>query len=308
MRELLLLASIVLGQLTPNAPLLTQVTNRLRLTPGATVTKEAERTPDKIIVKPVKTKIEDYTSTAEAVYSIDLASNGVLTSKAADKRLQIASLTKLMTAYVILKEENNLNNLYTVGALSGQPGDSVTGLQTGEQMSVSGLLEGLLITSGSDAAQVLATGNAGSVDAFVAKMNTAATRLNLVNTHFANPVGWDDVSNYSSAKDMTELTRILLRNKTFTDITSKRNSAVTTSAGRTMNLSTTNQLLGTPGYTGVKTGYTYGAGECLVSLYEEGDKQILTTVIGSSARFAETESIKGWILDAYTWYNMASSQ
>jgi D-alanyl-D-alanine carboxypeptidase len=240
-------------------------------------------------------------SSAQAVYSIDLASDETLTSKDIDKRLQIASLTKLMTAYVILSEEKDLNKIMTVPALHPEEGDSVAGLVAGDRLTVLALLNGLLITSGSDAAQTLAVNNAGSQEAFVAKMNAAAATLNLKNTHFANPVGWDDSNNYSSARDITELTRILLRNKTFAEITGTKSKVITTESGRSLPLSTTNQLLYAPGYTGVKTGFTNGAGECLVSLYNGDKGQILTTVIGSSNRFLETDTIKGWILDHFSW-------
>lgn len=301
MREILLLISIVLGQLAPNAHVLVQVQNKLRLTPAVATQNVAPKETDYIITQPTKTVLTDYTATAQAVYSVDITSNEVLTGKDTDKRLQIASVTKLMTAYIILKEEKDMDRIFTVTGLTPQFGDSTIGLMDGDRMSVRSLLDGLLINSGSDAATTLASGNAGSVSAFVAKMNTTAVALKLTNTHFANPVGWDDSANYSSAKDVIELARILLRNPTFATIVGTKSKTISTVAGRTLPLSTTNQLLYSPGYFGVKTGYTYGAGECLVSLYKDGDKQILTTVLGSSNRFGETDSIKGWILTHFSW-------
>lgn len=300
MRELLLLASIIFGQLTPNTHFITQLENKLRLAPQTITQKSADSEQLSIITKPTKTITEDYTATAQAVYSIDLASNANLTSKNIDQRLQIASLTKLMTAYVILKKEN-LDRVLTVPTLSPQAGDSTIGLTTGEKLSVHELLKGLLITSGSDAAQTLAVGNAGSVDGFVTKMNVTASSLNLTNTHFANPVGWDNAENYSSAKDMTELTKILLTSDIFREIIDTKTTTIQTNIGRNILLETTNQLLYQPGYKGVKTGYTYGAGECLITLYGGENEQILTTVIGSSNRFGETDSIKGWILEHFLW-------
>ena len=304
MRELLLLVSIVLGQLAPNSHLLVQMDQKLRVTPKAATSMEGATLPGgwhPLVASPTKTVLEDYTASAQAVYSIDLESNEVLTSKDLGDHLQIASLTKLMTAYIILKEEKNLDKVFTVPALEPQVGDSVIYLTTGDELTVSDLLRGLLIPSGSDAAQTLAANNAGSLPAFVAKMNTVATELNLTNTHFANPVGWDDSANYSSAKDVTELARILLRNKTFAEIVKTKSTAVYSTTGRKFNLETTNQLLYSPGYEGVKTGYTLGAGECLVSLYVDGNTQVLTTVLGSSNRFGETDGIKGWILGHFSW-------
>jgi len=307
MREALLLASILLGQLAPNAHFLTQLENKLRLEPKAVTTIEGSNVVAPIIAQPTRLNlVEQRADSAQAVYSIDLASNATLTDKDMNKRLQVASLTKLMTAYVILKEEQSLSRVVSVGNLTPQLDDSTMGLVPGDQMTIRSLLDGLLIPSGSDAAQTLAEGNSGTMTAFVAKMNKSAAALNLENTHFANPVGWDDANNYSSARDLTELTRILLRNDTFKEIVQTRNKTVYTTSGRGLTLASTNQLLYNPGYLGVKTGFTYGAGECLISLYKDGESEILTTVIGSTNRFQETESIKGWILDHFSWYNDTS--
>lgn len=301
MRELLLLATILLSQLSPNSHFLSQVENFLLTKPTAPATNKASFAPAAIAIAPTKLKLDDYTSGAQAVYSVDLASNEVLSSKDSDQRLQIASLTKLMTTYVILREEPTLDKVYIVPALSGQSGDSLMGLIPGESLTVRDLLAGLLINSGSDAAQTLAVGNAGSVSAFVVKMNAAAVSLNFANTHFANPVGWDDTENYSSAKEMAELARILIRSKTVADVVATKTKTVYTTSGRAILLTTTNQLLYSPGYVGVKTGFTNGANECLISLYQDGKTEILTTVLGSTARFTETDRLKGWILDHFSW-------
>jgi D-alanyl-D-alanine carboxypeptidase (penicillin-binding protein 5/6) len=301
MRELLLMATILLSQLLPNSGFLSQMENILLAKPGPTTTERIDFVPSTIVAAPIKLGTDVLTSNALAAYSVDLISNEVLSSKDSDKRLQVASLTKLMTAYVILKEEQSLDRLFVVPSLSNQTEDSVMGLAFGEKLTVRDLLAGLLINSGSDAAQTLAIGNAGSVDAFVTKMNFVATELSLVDTHFTNPIGWDDPENYSSAKDITELARILIRNENFSEIVSTKTSTVTTTAGRTIPLATTNLLLYDPGYIGVKTGNTDGAGECLVSLYKNGNTEILTTIIGSSNRFGETDSLKGWILEHFSW-------
>ncbi len=301
MRELLLLATILLGQLSPNCAIWSQLERNLLTYSQPPATKTAQSVVGAVPAAPIKLSNDNHIATALAVYSIDISSNEVLVSKDVDKRLPVASLTKLMTAYVILKSEPDLGKQYTVPMLRGQEGDASMGLIPGDTLTIRDLLAGLLINSGSDAAQTLAIGNAGGVDLFVSKMNQTATDLNFTNTHFTNPVGWDDTENYSSAKDMAELTRILLRSETFREIMGTRSKLVSTGTGRILQLSSTNQLLGTPGYLGVKTGFTNNANECLVSLYKNGKTEILTTVIGSSNRFGETESIKGWILDHFSW-------
>lgn len=284
----------------PNSQLLDTLDNTLALKNKAAKIEE-EETLDIIPQVPSKGVPDEYAPRAKAIYSIDLNTNTILTSKSADEQLPVASLTKLMTAYVILKEEKDLDRVIIVTGVATQPGDSIMGISNGDGLSIRALLEGLLVNSGSDAAQALAMANSGSQTVFVDKMNQYATNLKLEGTNFTNPVGWDDSGNYSNAKDITELTRILLRNEEFKRIIQIKSTTVTTQGGKRVILETTNKLLHETGYIGVKTGYTPIAGECLISLYKEGEKEILTTIIGSPARFAETKSIKGWILDHFSW-------
>ncbi len=254
-----------------------------------------------IKVPPRKASVDDYVSSARAVYSVDLASNTVLSTKNPDDKLQVASLTKLMTAYVYLKDNPNLQEVVTVPSFTLREGDAVAGISAGERLSKEDILTAMLINSGSDAAQALSVLDAGSQEAFVAKMNLATTKLGLTNTHFANPVGWDSADNYSSARDIANLTRILLGNEYFKATVTKSNAAIATEGGRTIALTTTNQLLGGNGYEGVKTGYTYGALECLVSLKKTNDHETLTVVLGSTDRFGETSTLNTWTNDHFLW-------
>jgi D-alanyl-D-alanine carboxypeptidase (penicillin-binding protein 5/6) len=199
-----------------------------------------------------------------------------------------------MTAYVSLNDLS-LNKEVTVANFNLQSGDATMGIQPGETLAFHSLLKGLLINSGSDAAQAIAIADAGSVDAFVAKMNKATTDLGLKNTHFSNPVGWDDGNNYSSARDMAGLARVMLNNQTVRKIVKSPYDSVTTSGGRSINLANTDILLADPNYIGVKTGYTPGAGECLISLNVGTGREILTVVIGSGDRFGQTRAFFDWL-------------
>ncbi|MEI6266651.1 MAG: serine hydrolase [bacterium] len=243
----------------------------------------------------------EYQNLAKSVYSIDLGSNTALNESNKDEKLQIASLTKLMTAYVVLKDSPNLDEKVTIPDYITQAGDALMGISKGEEISKRDLLTGMLLNSGSDAATSLATLDAGSVDGFVTKMNLAAESLNLSNTHFANPVGWDDAGNYSSAKDMLELSRILLRNNFFAETVATTQKVVYTTAGRPIYLTNTNILLDGKKYFGVKTGYTFGAGECLISLEKQDGHEVLTAVIGSASRFSESYNINSWIFTHFVW-------
>jgi len=255
-----------------------------------------------VIINPIpaKTKGEAYLPLAKAALVQDFNSGEYLLENNVDSRLPIASLTKLMTAYVVLKE-TSASQIFVVPDVSTQPGDSLTGLQVGEKLTVESLLKGLLITSGSDSALTLAVGIAGSQKTFIDKMNLAASELQLTNSHFANPVGWDDVNNYSSAKDLTILSNVLLRNENFRKIVSTKYSSILTQNGRRIPLSNTNLLLGSNGYIGLKTGYTPAAGECLIALNSTNNHEVLSIVIGSPDRFGQTSSLLSWINSSFLW-------
>ncbi len=298
MRELAVLALLILPNWGYISNLRAAAYDYIR--PNPTTVKVEQILPS-LKVPPTKTSIDDYTSSAKAVYSTDLATNTVLNSKNKDTKLQIASLTKLMTAYVYLKDNPDLTKVVTVPSFTLQEGDAVAGIVAGEKLTKEALVTAMLLNSGSDAAQSLAVLDAGSQEAFVDKMNQSATKLGLTNTRFTNPVGWDASENYSSAQDIANLSRILLGNEFFRATVAKNNAIITTEAGRNINLVSTNQLLGSNGYIGVKTGYTYGALECLISLQKTEGHETLTVVLGSSNRFGETSILNTWTNDHFLW-------
>jgi len=245
-------------------------------------------------------KGKDFSTDAKAAYALDLSNGQVMHKKNENGRLQVASLTKMMTAYIILKEQP-LDKEVLVPPYAVRSDDSLAGIKPGETLKIRDLLKGLLINSGSDAAQALAITDAGSNDAFAKKMNEAALGLNLKNTHFDNPVGWDSANNYSSAKDLSILARVLLNNKFFAETVAKKYASIATKGGRTINLVNTNLLLNGKDIIGVKTGYTITAGECLVDLKTFGNHRFLTVVIGSNDRFGQTRSFLDWIQSRFLW-------
>ena len=255
----------------------------------------------KISLNPYKQFGEVGAISSNGLYSVDTRTGTVLEAKNENQKLQIASLTKLMTAYIILEENSEkLESQITVPRLNTRLDDATMGLTSGESLTTKDLLRGLLINSGSDAALTLSIANSGNTDLFIEKMNHYAQKLGLENTHFNNPVGWDDPDNYSSAKDIANLSRILINNSLFTEITSTKDTVVYTAAGRGIPLTNTNKLL-TQGFTGIKTGYTNNAGECLVALSNTNNNQILTVIIGSNNRFGETTKLRDWIFSHYLW-------
>jgi serine-type D-Ala-D-Ala carboxypeptidase (penicillin-binding protein 5/6) len=230
---------------------------------------------------------------ARAWALIDARSGDVLASHAASERLPIASTTKLMTAYVAMRELP-LNQIVSAAPYESIYGESLLELMPGERVSVRDLLYGLILRSGNDAAYDLAVAAAGSEDAFVRQMNQRAAALGLSNTHYANPIGLDEQGNYSTALDLTTLARRLLRDPAFARIATAR-SAELRSLRPPRRIETLNDfLLAEPWATGVKTGHTFGADYVLVGSGRRKGVELISAVLGTwteSARDLETERL-----------------
>jgi D-alanyl-D-alanine carboxypeptidase (penicillin-binding protein 5/6) len=211
---------------------------------------------------------------------IDARSGDVLASHALGKALPIASTTKLMTAYVAMKDLP-LDKIVRAQAYEPEYGESLMGLRTGQQISVRDLLYGLILRSGNDAAHTLAIDAAGSEKRFVAQMNRYAAALGLSHTHYSNPVGLDEKGNYSSAGDLMTLTQHLLREPAFAKIADSR-SAVLRSVHPQRRIESINELLEmAPWVTGVKTGHTFGALYVLVGSGQKHGISLISVVIGA---------------------------
>ncbi len=218
---------------------------------------------------------------AKAWILIDPRDDSVLASKSPNKRLPIASTTKLMTAYLALK---NLKPNQMIAAPSYHPSASAEitlGLRPGERMRVRDLLYGLLLPSASDAAETLAVGVASSVPAFVERMNQAAQQLGLTDTSYANPIGLDDPHNYSSAHDLVTLASILLKNRLFARIVNTP-AATLHSGDHPRTVTSRDTLLNSvPWINGVKTGHTLDAGYVLVGSGTMDSTTLISAVLGT---------------------------
>jgi D-alanyl-D-alanine carboxypeptidase (penicillin-binding protein 5/6) len=226
---------------------------------------------------------------ARAWIVVDARDGAVLASKGAERRMAIASTTKLMTAYVAMKE---LGPEKIVRAAPYEPiyGESLLGLETGERVSVHDLLYGLLLVSGNDAAHTLAVASAGSEARFVGQMNRYAAALGLADTHYANSIGLDQRGNFSTAADLATLTRRLRRSPAFAKMVDAR-SVRLRSLSPPRRIENSNDLLEmAPWVTGVKTGHTFDAGYVLVASGERDGVSLVSVTIGSpteEARFLE---------------------
>ena len=232
---------------------------------------------------------------------IDARSGDVLTSHALGKSLPIASTTKLMTAYVALKDLP-LDKIVRAQPYEPEYGESLMGLRAGQKISVRDLLYGLILRSGNDAAHTLAIDAAGSEKRFVAQMNRYAAALGLSHTHYANPVGLDEKGNYSSAGDLMTLTQHLLREPAFAKIADSR-SAVLRSVHPRRRIDSINELLElAPWVTGVKTGHTFGALYVLVGSGRRHGVSLISAVVGTwtdEERFDDSLELLEWGFSQY---------
>lgn len=230
---------------------------------------------------------------AESILIMDLDSAMVLYEKNGYKSLPMASLTKIMTALIIV-ENTDLSSIVEISKGSGNTSGSTMKLLYGEKISVENLLYGLLMNSGNDAAIALSRYHSGStVYEFVKTMNIRAQDLGLTKTHYSNPHGLDSESHYSSANDIAKLTKKLLSFPVIRKIVSTQKITVTSVDGLSSHtLVNTNQLLGGiyPIY-GMKTGTTDQAGECLVLLVRSNGREYIIVILGSQDRYLDAKAL-----------------
>jgi D-alanyl-D-alanine carboxypeptidase (penicillin-binding protein 5/6) len=236
---------------------------------------------------------------ARAYVVEDGRTGDVLLAKDPASRVPIASLTKMMTVLVTL-EHAKLDDTVTISPEAAEVGESSIPLRAGERLSVRDLVEAALIQSANDAAWALAEHvGRGDVGRFVSMMNRRARRLGLHETHFVRPDGLDAPGHVSSARDVTELARILMQKAVVRRIVATRNATI--SGGR--RLHTWNDLLGVyPGVVGVKTGHTSAAGWSEVAAVRGPGVTVYATILGSpdrSTRNADLADLMTWGLSRF---------
>ena len=241
---------------------------------------------------------------AQSVYSIDLTSGMPLFVRDIFARRSIASITKLITAMIIL-DRHSVNEVLTVSRNAATQNGSKMDLREGEKITVKDALIGMLVDSGNDAAVALAEFDAGSEKAFLEEMNAKAADLGLTNSHFSNAKGFDEPDNYSTAFDTMIFGKAALSYPFIRSTVSIKTGEVTSADGKIKHkLESTNELLDNPYYTvvGLKTGNTPGAGQSFVSLMKApNNHEILSVMLDSPSRFKETKILLDWILRTYTF-------
>lgn len=234
--------------------------------------------------------------TARAAIVVDDATGDVLYEKNAYMLLPPASLTKIVTAIVVL-ERCYLNEPVRVRADWDElPDSSVMGIVWGDILTVEELLYGLLLPSGNDAALALARRVAGNESAFVTMMNRRVRQLGLIGSYFRNSHGLHESSHYTTAYDIATLARYALRNPTFAKIVATPRTTVR--GYGVYPLRNTNWLLRTyEGSVGVKTGYTDEALMTLVGAAEQGGRRLVVAVLGSQNSFQDGQRLLDYGFD-----------
>lgn len=219
--------------------------------------------------------------TARAAVLIEASTGRIIYEKNADKQLQMASTTKIMTT-LLTAESGCLDDYFTVDSEAIKVEGSSMGLYEGASVTRRMLLYGMMLPSGNDAANAAAVSVAGDSNRFVGMMNARAKEMGLDNTHFVTPSGLDDNTNdhYSTARDMAVLAANAMENPVFRDVCATRSICLKYGDGGDCWLSNTNRLLDScEGVIGVKTGFTDKAGRCLVSACERDGVMLICVTL-----------------------------
>ena len=228
---------------------------------------------------------------AKAFIIQDFESGRVLAENNSDKSVEPASITKLMTAYVIFNELQAgniaLTDIVTISEKAWRTQGSRMFVEVGKQVSVEDLLQGMIIQSGNDATVALAEFIAGSEETFAALMNKHAEEIGLTGSHFLNSTGLPDTDHYMTAKDIAHLAALVIakypeyyhwysqKEFTFNDITQYNRNKL---------------LWRDDSVDGLKTGYTESAGYCLVTSAKKDDMRLITVVLGTGSANARVDA------------------
>ncbi len=233
-------------------------------------------------------------SSANAYVVLDFNSNQILAQKNANERVEPASLTKIMTGFVIINELSNgnihLDDMVTISKKAWKMPGSKMFIEVGKKVSVKNLIKGMVIQSGNDASVALAEHVAGSEEAFVQLMNSYAQKLGMKHTHFMNATGLPNADHYTTANDLAKLARALIHD--FPEEYKWYSQKKFTFNGITQY--NRNKLLWQDSSVdGLKTGHTQSAGYCLVASAKRNNMRLISVVLGTnSAKMRVQESQK----------------
>ncbi len=242
-------------------------------------------------------------SSAEAMIVVDAESGRVFDCKNENKRLPMASTTKILTAIVAIENCDDLNKKHKIPKQAvGVEGSSIY-LKEGEELTVKELLYGLMLRSGNDSAVALAVIISGTVEKFVKLMNAYCDRLELSNTHIVTVNGLHDDNHYTTARELSIITAYALKNKIFAEIVSTKEKTISNDLGKDKHryLRNKNRYLNLSEYAdGVKTGYTKKAGRCFVGSATKNGLKVVCVLLNCAPMFEECEKLIDEVFAKYS--------
>lgn len=229
---------------------------------------------------------------AHSILLKELNSGRVLYEHESGKRLSPASLTKIMSALVIL-ERGQLDDQVTVSKNAARAHKTHLRLKAGQVFRLEDLLKAMLIVSANDACLAAVEHVGGDEEQFVALMNSKAAALGLADTHFSNACGFDGVDHYSTAEDLAQMSLTALQQPIFRELVREERSIIVPVNGyRPYVLHNTNRLLGRiPGVEGIKTGFTSKAGRCLIAKVSQNGSDLLLVILHSNRRWDTAKNL-----------------
>ncbi|MEW8954929.1 D-alanyl-D-alanine carboxypeptidase family protein [Clostridium sp.] len=240
---------------------------------------------------------------ARRAIAIDSKTRRVLYEKSSDEIVPMASTTKIITALVAIKY-GNLEEKFTVSSNATAIRGSKVGYKKDDEVSLKELLIGLMFKSGNDAAIVIAEGISGSIEEFCKLMNEYALEIGLMDSNFESPHGLDSGRHYSTAYDLAIATAKAKENEFFNEMVGRKEYSAK-EQNFTRDYSNINKILWQiKGANGVKTGYTGGAGKCLVTSVNNGKNDVIIVVLDCPGRWKETEKIFNYVKENYYYENI----
>ena len=268
---------------------------------AARTASSSSLSPAQISPLPIRISTAALNVPAASAIAVDSATATVLYAKNVGARRPIASVTKMITVLTILSD-HSLNETITVPSLPIYPSDAeIMGLTPGDTFRLGDLVKAALIPSDNDAADTLAIATAGSIPKFAAKMNAKMALWGITDTRFVSASGLQDTGNYASAAALAKIASLAIQNPDIARIVATSSAAITSGQGRVYNLRSTNDLLASGDFYGIKTGYTEAAGECFVGLTRINGHQVITVVLGADDRFGATITLTNWIGQTWQW-------
>ncbi|MDO5569732.1 MAG: D-alanyl-D-alanine carboxypeptidase family protein [bacterium] len=267
-----------------------------------------------LIPTTVKALDVDIASNAESAILLEATTGEIIYQKNIHTRLAPASMTKMMSMLIIIEKINdgslNWDEEVTASANASSMGGSQIFLETGEKMTVRDMLKGISIASGNDATVALAERIAVNEEGFVNLMNKRATELGLENTQFKNATGLDEANHYSSAYDMAQIARELVKYKEILEFTGTYETYLREGTDKKFWLVNTNKLVRFyQGVDGLKTGYTESAGYCLTATAFKNSMRLIGVVMKEpdpTARSSEMSSMFDYGFNNYMVEQMLS--